>query len=202
MTNNKPLILAASVVLALIVIGFSVYGLFTPGHRVKAILPEGVDSITIDGHERKNGQSFGINAGEYTYQLNGDNIDSSEREISISSDDNELVISYAPYSPEHLSQLLEEHNSRIRSEVSSQYIDNVDGYSIQKVQLLDRGQYAVVLIAPNHVDPIDPVNVYRLVLQQSGGSWRDAAGPELLLTTANSPDVDKYILQTANNLDL
>lgn len=200
--NNKPLILALSILFAVAVIGFSIYGLFSPGNRLKVVLPEDVDAIVINDRSVENGKSLAIKPGEYTYTLEGDNIDNSRRDITIKPSDNDIVISYAPYSRAHLNQMLQSQESEIRSLMTREYTSKTENYRIQKMQLLDRGQYAAVLMAPSHVDVDNPVNVYRTILQKSGESWQVTAGPELLLTTTNTRDIEKHILQEVNNLAL
>lgn len=199
---NKQLILVFSALAASVVIVLSIWGLLQPSNSVRLSLPDGVDYAVIDGVERSDGQRFGIKPGEYSYRLIGDNIDNSQYDITITEDMEQLEVTYAPYARHHLDRLAVDQSEAIRSIVNQQYVNRVDGYHIHKVSLLDRGQYAVALITPVGIDTDNPVNVYRVLLGRSGDSWSISTGPELLLTTANSPSIDKYILQSANNLAL
>lgn len=202
MEMNKQLILVFSALAASIVIVLSIWGLLQPSNSVRLSLPDGVDYAVIDGVERSDGQRFGIKPGEYSYRLIGDNIDNSQYDITITEDMDQLEITYAPYARHYLDRLAVDQSEAIGSIVNQQYVNRVDGYHIHKVSLLDRGQYAVALITPVGIDTDNPVNVYRVLLSRSGDSWSISTGPELLLTTANSPSIDKHILQSANNLAL
>lgn len=199
---NKRLILVFSVLAASIVIVLSIWGLLQPSNAVRLSLPDGVDYAVIDGVERTDGQRFGIKPGQYSYRLIGDNIDNSQHDITVTEGMGDLEITYAPYARHYLDRLAADESEAIKSVVNQQHVDQVDGYHIRKVSLLDRGQYGVALITPVDIDVDNPANVYRVILSKSDNSWKIIAGPKLLLTTANSPSVDKWILKSANTLAL
>lgn len=200
--NNRPLILIISVVAAVLVIGLSIWGLTQPGNSIRINLPEGVDSISIDGTSRESGQRLAIRPGTYDYSLTGENIDTTPQEVTIEPGQKELVIDYAPYSTQHLRRLLSQHESTIQSIVRDKYLSKVEGYRIHKISLIDRGQYAAVVMTPTEFDINNPANVYRLILSETGESWQVVVEPKLLITTADTDEVDKKIIQAVNDLAL
>lgn len=199
---NKLVVIIILTVVGLGIVGLSIWGLFSTGHKVKINLPDGVDSISINGQNKNDNQTLGIKPGEYMYYLVGENIDSTRQQITIAADSDELNITYAPYSKDYLTELLEPERSTIGNLINQEFVADVDDYKLHKIALLDRGQYAVAILTPDDIDINNPSGVYRVLLSKTNQTWQIASGPYILLTTANSKDVPKPILKAANDLAL
>lgn len=161
---------------------------------------EGREVATI-----KNGESIWLEKQDYHAKFSDDKLSSSTIPITIGNDTTTITLD-PNLSSDTLNRLLEEQREALEEKIKSSVQSDADSpYSLEKGQLFHRGEWYA---APLHIyqassaDPLvgnpDSVDTYYIVLKKEGDDWQLAAGPSLIITRPDNPNIPGYVIEAIN----
>lgn len=197
----KKRILITVLILALVVLVWSIYGYFNSTHSLTVnysgaqdlvITNEKSDKISI----QKSGQSVRIwNSQVYKIQYTGDtgfasgseNISANQTDVSIDPD----------YSTVNYASLIDKIQPIINKILVSKYPNLGSLYTIDKGHMISRGKwfYATLEYKKGYDFNSDTL---RVLFEFSSGKWSLVTTPDILFTSHNYPNIPVSILDWAN----
>lgn len=205
--NKRLLLIIALFVLGIgVIVGIWYY--FTSSAIVSFTLDSSVSSITLQKIEEgkeptaispsiTTSSTHRLKKGEYSIIPAGEKVNQSPIKMTVEGD---MTITIDPgYSVSYLSQLLtDETRTSIEQSIIKKSPVAMQHYRVAKLFLLQKGEWAGALLTPLEFDEQNPAGVHRAVLQKKGGVWHIMHIPQIVLTTANTPEVPRDILETIN----
>ena len=136
--------------------------------------------------------------GSYEIIIAGSKIVNETRLIEITGD---TSLEIEPdFSVEYLDILLNEERTSVVAEINNHLGEKLVGYSIARGELLDQGDWYGTAIFEKIEQSREEPDTYRVLLQKIDGEWVFVAGPKILLTTRDYPEVPVSILSSTNAL--
>lgn len=194
-----------SVALLLLFVG-GVLLINTPrGNRVEFIISDNISEVSIfDANSNsesiktlEKSSIISLDAGDYTVTSFGEKTGFYTKIISVQNDS--VIEIDPPYSANHLDDLLDDELSALSSTIEQFFGENLDDLSVSRGELLERGDWYSTTIFERINDPRQQPDYYVLLLSKSADSWEVVAGPDIVLTRYDYPDIPIDILTLANN---
>lgn len=141
-----------------------------------------------------------LRSGEYSIEPSGDRINEDPIDLVIE-DDTEIFID-PDYSNAYISQLIRGQSTEILQPIQQALGASVQNYTIAQGTLHQKGAWYSTFIRRELDDPREETDIYRIVLKNSDSGWETVAGPDLILTEVDNPDVDFEVLSSVNNREV
>lgn len=170
---------------------------FTLADHVESviILPirQEVDATSI---ELESSQVVSLNHGSYEVLTQGENAASTSYFIEVP--DDSAVLINPDYSREYLQEILVSERAEIIATIEDQLGDLLNGYTINKGEMLRQGGWYTTVLHKTINDPRQEPDTYRILLEKQNSSWALVSGPKIILTVYDYPDIPVDILTEAN----
>lgn len=112
----------------------------------------------------------------------------------------DMTISIDPdYSSSRLATLLETEQKATDQLLRQTYPDVIKDFTIQPGTLYQKGQWYATTLQQNPLPGGQQGDTYRVVLQKVDDQWQIAAGPEIVLSAQEFPDIPQFILSNVNS---
>lgn len=148
-------------------------------------------------------QTIRLRLGDYYYMALGDGVDTAPVDFTIEGEEKDQTIKvFSSFTADHLEELLKDQMTAIETAVNEAYPSVMPGYVVNNAQLLNKGDYAGILLTPVDMDENNPMGYYRALLVKTGDDWKVIGRPEIVLTKYTTPDVDVSILRQVNDISL
>lgn len=193
--------------LALIVIigGIMTLNYFQSFKPVYVQIPRaGVSATVLDANKHQVGQLSGsgklsLRPGKYSVVPGGTNISTTPLPLTVKNDGAYVTVDPG-YSGTYLDQLLDSELGSIQAAITAKYPTITQGFTLDRGVLYQYGDWYSALIVQNSPGPGARGDLYRVVLHKTNDTWNIAAGPAIVLSDQDYPDVPKSILSSTNAL--
>lgn len=201
---NKKIVFTISALIIFIIIAVFTFQR-TVSSNVEFVLADHVDQVRILSTE--NDEEFVVGTlsssgnltlrhGFYEIVASGNRVISSSIFIEVPED---TVVTVDPdYSRQYLEEILEAERSDIAHTIENELGEKLDGYTVAEGELLSRGNWYTSVIYENIVDTRQEPDAYRILLEKKDSKWQLVAGPKIVLTIYDYPELPLSILTSAN----
>jgi len=142
--------------------------------------------------------SLQLRDGKYTVIPVHEDYSSNPIPFTIAGED--MTISIDPdYSSSRLATLLEAEQKATNQLLRQTYPDVIKDFTIQPGTLYQKGQWYATTLQQNPLPGGQDGDTYRVILQKVEDQWQIAAGPEIVLSAQEFPDIPQFILSNVNS---
>lgn len=202
--NRKTIIILISILIAAI-IGVSVT-LYILSFRTVTfdIVPENV-SITIlkEGSDQQLdtlNQDGSLQLQDGTYEAVPTHKDYTSNSIPFTVDSEDITLTIDPaFSSARLESMADSERTAIDKLLRQSYPNVIKDFTIQPGTLYEKGQWYATTLQQNPLLGGQQGDMYRVVLHKEDTQWRIVAGPKIVLSTQEYPDVPFAILTDINS---
>ncbi len=195
----KKIIVSLFLIILAGIAGFAVY--YGVNYRaVNFTLKDGSYSLTIENSDKKlvstvkSTGKISLPRGNYTYHVNGTNLDDSGHEFTVGDKDSNITVSPV-YSKDYLQTLALKEQDTIWNLLTNKYPDLAPLMSLTALQLYDKGEWAAGTLNYT-VDPRVLPDIYRFVLKKSGDTWQLVVSPRIAINKNDFKDIPESILDS------
>lgn len=201
---NKKTIFTALAFIVFLVAGVIAYQRTTTS-EVEFILADHVDQIRIlstdDSQEvviatLSSSENVILKDGVYEVVVRGNRSVPDSVFIEVPQDS---VVAIDPdYSRQYLEEILASERTGITTAIENNLGSKLDGYTVAEGELLRRGEWYTSIIYEDLVDVRQERDTYKILLNKNDEAWQLVAGPEIVLTIYDYPELPVDILTQAN----
>lgn len=200
---NKKALLIVTSLLVIVVIGVGSLFYYLSFKTVTfTIVPNDIEVVVFNRDSKEVGRltqdgSLQLQAGSYTANPVGETYSSTPIPFTVS--DQDISVSIDPsYSLDRLDDILDEEEPIIVQELRDTYADVISNFTIEPGKLYEKGDWYATLLPQNPLPGGQQGDIYRVVLHKDDDQWQIVAGPAIILTSPQNPDVPDEILSDIN----
>ena len=201
---NKKIVFTISAFIFFIIIAVFIFQRATSSN-VEFVLADHVDQVRILSTEDteevivetlSSSGDVMLRHGFYEIVSSGNRIISNSTFIEVPED---TTVTIDPdYSRQYLEEKLENERGDIVRTIEGELGEKLTGYTVAEGELLGRANWFVSIIYENIVDTRQQPDAYKVLLEKQDSDWRLVAGPEIVLTIHDYPELPLNILTRAN----
>lgn len=200
---NKKALLIVTSLLVVVVIGVGSLFYYLSFKTVAfTIVPDDIEVVVFNRDNNEVGRltqdgSLRLQAGSYTANPVSETYSSTPVPFSVS--DQDIRVSVDPsYSLDRLDDILDKEEPTIVQKLRDTYTDVINNFTIEPGKLYEKGDWYATLLPQNPLPGGQQGDVYRVVLQKIDNQWQIVAGPAIILTSPQNPDIPDEILSDIN----
>lgn len=200
---TRKTIASLTITALVLVAGLGILSYFQSFKTAYIKIPRSDVSVTVYTSGRKKVDSLSssgsvkLHAGTYSVVASGTDI--STKPITMKVTDTGAYLTVDPgYSDSYLAQQLSVELPRIKQFITTKYPSITAGFTLNDGKLYQYGDWYGTTLPENPVGRGSQGDVYRLVLQKVDGTWKIAAGPQLVISAPYFPGIPHSTLDDLN----
>ena len=204
--------IAPIIILILATVGYFVAQELLSYRTATFILDPSVESISIhssaDSDEATpslktltpQNSSIRLKEGAYYYIPSGDDVSNTQVPFVVAGD---VTLTVKPgYSTRKLAELATTELGAVQGALLQKYPSVINGFEVNNLALVQRGEWAGIILTPVGMDTSNPEGYYRAILHKVNSQWQVVGAPRIVLTLDNTPTVSRELLTSVNELSL
>src|SRR6266568_4566874 len=160
--------------------------------KVVTLAPASGTKITFGNFTTTANEKVRVKPGTYKVSYSEEGYATLTKNISVQSATT-LKTPQLDYSADRLKTLLQQNNATIHSDLAPAL--DTSGYTLSYEALYGRGQWYGAILTP--ADPTTQ-DIVRLIAENTNGGWKIVAGPSIVLSTVDYPNLPQSALSDIN----
>jgi len=200
--NKKALIIVTSLLIVVVIGVGSLFYYLSFKTVTFTIIPDDIEVVVFNRDNNEVARltqdgSLRLQAGNYT--ANPVNEAYSSTPVPFTVSDQDVSVSVDPsYSLDRLDDMRDKEEPIVVQKLRDTYADVISNFTIEPGKLYGKGDWYATLLPENPLQGGQQGDVYRVVLHKTDNQWQIVAGPAIILTSPQNPDVPAEILSDIN----